>query len=151
MVKRIQEFETVSELLEAILELDGQVDMIELPIRMGICGDFFPSVMADATHLLRVALSTVGFQAIERTHDLVWGEDDYGTLHEFAEGLWIDGWIGLFTKTPPVPYEWAFLVDWEPEVIKAFWYEVPNDQYTLWISRPAQMVKLDTAQRGETE
>lgn len=149
--KRVMAFEFVSDLLDSILLSEGEVDVLECPVRMGIDGDFYPADFSNATHLLRIALSTEGYEDIHHTHDLAWGQDDYGTLHIVADALNANGFVSLSTDKPFKEGDWAFLVEWEPAEQKAFWREVPQDEYTLWLSRPVQILKFQPDFGGETE
>jgi len=138
-VIRTEEYATVSELIDALLRFEGKVNIIETPIKMGIDGDFYPSTFADATHLLRISLDSVGYPHIQHTHDRAWCISDYGDDDIIAEQMAEDGWVLLSTSRPAELGDWVLFVPYDPDYEKVFWFRVPNDQYTMWFSRAAEL------------
>lgn len=138
-VIRTEEYATVKELIDALFALQGQVDLIETPVKMGVDGDFYPSTFGDATHLLRVALSEQGYSKINHTHDIAWCECDGSGDGEVAEALSEDGWLLFTTNRPADDGDWVAFVPNNVPDTKAFWAHAPNDPYTIWFSRAVEL------------
>lgn len=138
-VIRTEEYATVSELIDAFFALQGKVDLIETPVKMGVDGDFYPAAFADATHLLRVVLSERGYAKINHTHDIAWCIREWGDDGNIAETVSENGWLVLTTRRPSESRDWVAFVPNNVPDTKDFWAHAPNDQYTVWFSRAAEL------------